>query len=596
MKNCFFVLLFVAFVFTGCNNKQQQSDVTTEESAISTLGVPMPTPEILAALGPENDIPIQHLLPDPVFVAVGKPKQFLASPLVAGGEQIVADTIIEGLQLYNFNPHKIERFIQSSGFPMFVPAQQDPQGQLPPRMIPQARRSTIITFDEPINLATILGTEDAAVLESFKKTEGKNEFYDLTPPNYDGLLRVAVGLMDERTAVFVEGTHEDIKSVFSDTLPNNAVLERLKHTPLDTHDLTILSSLEGLPVSPEDLKQLLSQIGQEGIIPPAVLTLIDQHLRALTLSFNVSATEGQPIVSIYAEGRDEKSAAAIRETIQGLRIGTQTTIVAMSEAAKAALPIPADFAVSLLNEISIDVKGTQVFAALHNFETLIPTVTEWISNSQNVMLQTALLERRVEQLRWHWELYGMYYAEHQKFPADITDTEGKPLLSWRVALLPSMGPAGVELHSKFKLDEPWDSETNLELLNTPNSIPLIFHPFIEDIAPAKTAIRFFDSADTPFSKPDLKMEDLESPADTLMFVVVSPQYAVEWTKPEPLEFDRDKISDILDSPQSLGVSFGGIIYPIPVLSNTVPQYEEWRQYIESIIKGLPLPQPQEAEE
>ncbi|HKB04137.1 MAG TPA: DUF1559 domain-containing protein, partial [Gemmataceae bacterium] len=47
-------------------------------------------------------------------------------------------------------------------------------------------------------------------------------------------------------------------------------------------------------------------------------------------------------------------------------------------------------------------------------------------------------------------------------PADITDKAGKPLLSWRVELLPYMEQA--DLYKQFRRDEPWDSEHNLQLL------------------------------------------------------------------------------------------------------------------------------------
>ncbi|RLT22879.1 MAG: DUF1559 domain-containing protein, partial [Planctomycetota bacterium] len=48
------------------------------------------------------------------------------------------------------------------------------------------------------------------------------------------------------------------------------------------------------------------------------------------------------------------------------------------------------------------------------------------------------------------------------FPANIVDKNtGKPLLSWRVALLPYIGQA--PLYKAFKLDEPWDSEHNIKL-------------------------------------------------------------------------------------------------------------------------------------
>ena len=55
-----------------------------------------------------------------------------------------------------------------------------------------------------------------------------------------------------------------------------------------------------------------------------------------------------------------------------------------------------------------------------------------------------------------------YLSANNSFPRDITDKDGKPLLSWRVAILPYIEQA--ELYNKFKLDEPWDSPHNKELL------------------------------------------------------------------------------------------------------------------------------------
>src|SRR5262249_54097040 len=53
---------------------------------------------------------------------------------------------------------------------------------------------------------------------------------------------------------------------------------------------------------------------------------------------------------------------------------------------------------------------------------------------------------------------------HKTFPAPaILDAKGnKPLLSWRVAILPFIEQK--ELYDEFKLDEPWDSPHNKELI------------------------------------------------------------------------------------------------------------------------------------
>ena len=48
-------------------------------------------------------------------------------------------------------------------------------------------------------------------------------------------------------------------------------------------------------------------------------------------------------------------------------------------------------------------------------------------------------------------------------PAAIVDKKGKPLLSWRVSILPFIEQDN--LYKQFHLDEPWDSKHNLPLAN-----------------------------------------------------------------------------------------------------------------------------------
>jgi hypothetical protein len=60
-------------------------------------------------------------------------------------------------------------------------------------------------------------------------------------------------------------------------------------------------------------------------------------------------------------------------------------------------------------------------------------------------------------------------------PTDITDKDGKALLSWRVAILPQLGEQ--KLYDQFHQDEPWDSPHNRALLK---QIPKVFTPAEED--------------------------------------------------------------------------------------------------------------------
>src|SRR5262249_30640220 len=60
-----------------------------------------------------------------------------------------------------------------------------------------------------------------------------------------------------------------------------------------------------------------------------------------------------------------------------------------------------------------------------------------------------------------------YTDEHDNRlpPRVVYNRDGKPLYSWRVLLLPYLGPEAKELYGHFHLDEPWDSPHNCKLLS-----------------------------------------------------------------------------------------------------------------------------------
>ena len=60
-----------------------------------------------------------------------------------------------------------------------------------------------------------------------------------------------------------------------------------------------------------------------------------------------------------------------------------------------------------------------------------------------------------------------------RFPAAVISKDNKPLLSWRVALLPYLGEKS--LYYKFHLDEPWNSPHNKVLLD---QMPDVYAPVL----------------------------------------------------------------------------------------------------------------------
>lgn len=120
------------------------------------------------------------------------------------------------------------------------------------------------------------------------------------------------------------------------------------------------------------------------------------------------------------------------------------------------------------------------------------------------------------------------------FPAQaITAKDGKPLLSWRVAILPYIEQDA--LYKKFKLDEPWDSEHNKPLVQ---SIPKLFAPEGEMLEPGMTPYLVPMGKGTlfPSGPRGLSIRAItDGTSNTVSLVQVPASRAVIWTKPDDWE-------------------------------------------------------------
>ena len=127
-----------------------------------------------------------------------------------------------------------------------------------------------------------------------------------------------------------------------------------------------------------------------------------------------------------------------------------------------------------------------------------------------------------------------YHAAYKKLPQNITSEDGKPLLSWRVAILPFIEE--YDLYKEFKLDEPWDSRHNIKLLDR---MPAFFkHPGLVT-APGSTVYQ--RPVGKGFMSPDgeLKFRDVtDGLANTIMGLESLGEDAVKWTKPEDIRLDN----------------------------------------------------------
>src|ERR1700704_2436852 len=114
--------------------------------------------------------------------------------------------------------------------------------------------------------------------------------------------------------------------------------------------------------------------------------------------------------------------------------------------------------------------------------------------------------------------------------AAICDAAGKPLLSWRVAILPFIEQQ--QLYRQFKLDEPWDSDHNRKLIS---AMPRIYAiAGVTNPGDTKTHYRVFYGNGALFDlRKGPRFTDVtDGLSNTLM--IVEAAEGVEWAKPDDL--------------------------------------------------------------
>ena len=132
-----------------------------------------------------------------------------------------------------------------------------------------------------------------------------------------------------------------------------------------------------------------------------------------------------------------------------------------------------------------------------------------------------------------------YHDVHKSFAACALSLskDGKPLLSWRVAILPYLEQQ--KLYDEFHHDEPWDSEHNKTLIA---KIPDVFKPATDQkIEAGKTCYLVPVGPGTIFEKAtDADFAEIkDGTSNTIMIIEAVPERAVEWTRPDDWTFDPE---------------------------------------------------------
>jgi len=283
------------------------------------------------------------------------------------------------------------------------------------------------------------------------------------------------------------------------------------------------------PAGPDQVfRNPMAQIPNDG--PPGVMGFVravHQNVRAASLGLTISNTLSLDIAvrSMSAQGVSQLNTAAGQLVAEGKQ--------AMTMIRQNAPPA----AIVVLNMGDQLLKGVQVKPQ----DDVMYMSTELKNANQSLPLVFALVLPAIEQARsearrMHSQnnlkqialSHHNYHDTYKTFPAPaILDASGKPLLSWRVAILPFIGEE--VLYKQFHLDEAWDSPHNKTLIA---KMPALFSlPEQVEAATGKTLYQVVRGPGSLFEKDTgPKIRDIRDGTSNTILVVEA-DTAVVWTQP-----------------------------------------------------------------
>ena len=154
----------------------------------------------------------------------------------------------------------------------------------------------------------------------------------------------------------------------------------------------------------------------------------------------------------------------------------------------------------------------------------------------------------------------VYADSYRALPAAYnTDANGKPLLSWRVHILPFVEQEA--LYRRFKLDEPWDSPHNKKLIPL---MPPMYRSPLSVLPPGKTTYLGAATEKGVFVPPTnrgktsplgTKFRDItDGMSNTAMILEVPDKHGVTWTKPDDYR-GKVEFRQLANRPSGLSVLF-----------------------------------------
>lgn len=344
---------------------------------------------------------------------------------------------------------------------------------------------------------------------------------------------------DERTLLFGMGPMIE-KMVANAEQPVAGPLSNLLDSTRTTANVTAVAVLE--PV-----REMLASMMTMAPVPPPLedVKQLPELIKAAKIELQLTGLPGASIVLLAPdEAKAEQLESVLNEAIDfGQEMALQQMSQQMNETDDPVEQAMAQYMVRMnqymFKMVRPQRKGTVLSVKQDGQQTVYAASSGVLIALLLPAVQAAREAARRSSSTNNMKQIGLAMHNHhdvyKAFPTQaITDDEGKPLLSWRVKLLPFLDQQA--LYEQFHLDEPWDSPHNKQLLG--QMPPLFARPgstagpgMTNYLAPVGEGTMW--KTDKGTSLRDIK----DGTSNTIMIVEVDDQASVPWTKPQDWQFN-----------------------------------------------------------
>lgn len=252
-----------------------------------------------------------------------------------------------------------------------------------------------------------------------------------------------------------------------------------------------------------------------------------------------------------AKSSDAKGASIIQETSQAGVVLTKNGLREIEKTFKSQpeTPVPPTDTVNAKNTMEVllsagiklaDGVKVQTDGAMVSLKTSIKWDDIPVASLAKAITQTRQASERSQSannLKQIGLAFHNFYETYRQFPNSTKspDPSHKHPVSWRVMILPYIEQ--IELYQAYRFDEPWDGPNNMKLLA---KMPKIYrHPDAAiDSTESNYAILVGNETIFPPNKALKFAEITDGTSNTIM--VVESKKSIPWTKPEDIEYAKDK--------------------------------------------------------